>query len=209
MLNLGKMTHMPNLRVWKNLKKINITHLYLQSDDLLVIKDSKKHRHLTSLIMRDCNLREVPCLSQVRELNVPFIISSIINFDFRAGFENLERLTLSNCGLQTVPNLSHLPNLKYLDIGHNSISQMDFTHADPLKLMGLCLIGNPVEVIDINPNELPHLRSIHFGSMATRFVSSSVLERIARNQIDLSIHDEFHHSLIVPPYVLLKPLCAG
>jgi len=64
------------------------------------------------------NLRQ---LRQLAIFNTP-----IISITERLGtISNLTVLYLQNCTLTDIPNLSGIPNLQYIDIGHNQLSKVE------------------------------------------------------------------------------------
>ena len=82
---------------------------------------------LTKLTVENGPNAELSCISTLESLTEIKITDTAVSRELLeaiAALPNLEKLTLSNCGLSTVSPLSDAQKLKYLDINNNAISNL-------------------------------------------------------------------------------------
>ncbi len=95
------------------------------------------------------SLEGLSALTGLRELTVRNTLLGNTDLLVVASLPNLERLTLSGCGLSSLENLSNLHNLQYLDLSDNSIR--DFS---PMSFM------TGLTYLDMGHNAMTSLNAI-------------------------------------------------
>ena len=117
--------------------------------------------------------------------------------------QHLRHLTLKNCDLKKVPKLKIFNMLHSLDLSDNYLTTFELNSESKSQLRHLNVIGNPLERIEIDVGNLPHLEVLKCGSPATKYISIPVLERCMRN-MSLEIPPQYRGSLLLPSYDIIK-----
>ena len=119
----------------------------------------------------------------------------------RISLENVHTLILEKCGLQELPRLVGMPNLKYLSLHDNGLESIQLQHV-PL-LQTLIVTENRTEEIDVDFDSLPNLKVLAFGSDQTKFISLRILNRVVNKQLELRVPEEFRQYLLSPSWSII------
>ena len=127
--------------------------------------------YLNTLIIHDCEDKDLSVLSSLKELKSLTIHKGSINRDNLSAIgtlHHLESLTLKNCGLTSIAALSNLTKLTYLDLSGNTLRNIDI-FAGMKNLQQLYMSGNAMTdltaiaglkemtVLDVSMNSLQSL----------------------------------------------------
>ena len=117
-------------------------------------------------------------------------------------FREIQRLDLSNCNLQDsdCPDLSQLPQLTSLILKGNKIEDLESINKN--SLVELNIVDNPIKEIRWEKATFGNLKSLHFGSPETQFISHQVL---SHPLLELNIPAPNHRkALLCPLYSILE-----
>ena len=106
-------------------------------------------------------------------------------------------LDLSKCGLSLCPNIDRLEKLLTLNLNGNSIRTIDEIEKCRV-LEHLFMVGNPVQEMRSETDLFERLKTLHFGSNETKFISHKILNRVSRNELTLFVPDEYRDALLCP-----------
>ena len=118
---------------------------------------------------------------------------------FLNGFNltTVQSLVLSNCGLQKIPNLKSLVDLKSLGLHDNALYCLYMEEPFP-TVETLNITRNPLNEIDFNTKMLPNLKHLVLGSDQTNFIANRVLTLVAKGILNIDIPREFRAKLFLP-----------
>ena len=108
----------------------------------------------------------------------------------------LKEIYVDNCGLASIPNVSSLAELEFLDLRNNQIQDIG-NSVFPSSLRILLLEDNPVKCLSIDCTRLPQLKTLTCGSENAHFLSFSVVEKICGGELNVSVSHSQH--LYLPP----------
>ena len=89
---------------------------------------------------------------------------------------SIKHLNLNDCGLLTIPDLTHFKELKSLSFCSNCVTTINYEMI-PDSVTELEATGNPMEILKASYQTHCKLTSIKVGSDYLRFIPSNVLER--------------------------------
>ena len=117
---------------------------------------------------------------------------------------SLTKLNLGWSNLNELPDLTNLENLTHLDIGKNSMTSLKGLESKTLEC--LVAVGNSFPVLDFNPDKVPSLKEVSFGSEKCKCVSIEVLQKSLTRPLKLKLSDEGRQHLMIPlPNLLENP----
>ena len=107
--------------------------------------------------------------------------------------------------------LDYLPQLKYLDFRENKLTEdnLAYTFANkslkkhPLEFLDLS--GNEIEIIKLNIQSFPSLRTFICGSQQTKFISFSLLTAVSEHMV-INVPEVYRDYLLIP---IWKELAGG
>ena len=117
--------------------------------------------------------------------------------------QHLRHLKLKNCDLRNLPKLKIFDSLETLDISDNFLDTFDLYSDSETQLRHLNIDGNPLERIEIDVENLPHLEVLKCGSVSTKYISIPILERHLRG-MSLEIEQKYRASLLLPSYNVIE-----
>ena len=109
----------------------------------------------------------------------------------------LKELSLENCNLEILPDVSLLNKLEVLDVSQNRIEEVKSTFI-PKTLKKLHIQENPILCLDIDLDTL-NLDKIIFGSKSTHYISTPILRKFQETELKLVVPDQFKVHLHLPP----------
>ena len=114
----------------------------------------------------------------------------------------LHTLNLAHTGIKEVPNLNSFTLLQNLDLSHNQIK--DTVSVAHKSIQKMALHNNPIPCLNFEPDNLPEIRSVSFGSLTSRFISFPILEQVCIKQINLSVVEGFQENMLLPSNSVLN-----
>ena len=167
-------------------------------------------KNISNLKLCDCQIAHTPPLKQLNKLtNVDLSGNHIGNDLDKIGdtsskyyAQPISVLKLSNTKLKRIPDVMNLPSLKVLDVSNNHIRSLSNLESE--SLCNLNVTENECPVINLNPEKVPKLSEVMFGSTSSNFVTFSVLKRVANNQVRLIVAEKHKISVLVPPPNMLE-----
>ena len=157
-----------------------------------------------------CNLTHMPSFHHLTNLtNIDFSGNNLGNdFDRLQGVINqnktpyITKFNFSGNNLQKIPDLTTLTHLDTLNVRNNDITSLTSLENNNIKI--LKVEGNPLATLDFDPGKVPSIKKVMFGSLQTRYVNFSILQKVAMGIIELSLASEYEKSLFIPHPDLLK-----
>ena len=116
----------------------------------------------------------------------------------------LKILNLNECELSQVPDFTSLSSLHELDINKTSIKSLA-----NLKNMSLKILKaneTTFEALDFNPDKVPSLYEVSFGSPSCQFIRFSILRKVLKRTLILKLSDRYRKILLGPPPQLLDDM---
>ena len=174
-------------------------------DDLLL---SPNLTNIENMFLRNCDMRHVPSfqhLSKLARINLSGNQVDIDRFqEIIDDYENSQvtHLSLCNTNLNRIPVFSNLKHLTDLEISGNSISSLQNLENPSLKR--LVASGNQFSVLDFNPDKVPSLTDVFFGSQKCNYVSIQILQKCPTRPLKLKVSDEGRQHLMIPPPDVLE-----
>ena len=114
-------------------------------------------------------------------------------------FRKMKFFSARRCQLIKFPKLDVAVALKNLDLSENKLTSIEifsvFCHLEELNI-----IGNPIERVELDIENLPQLCKLQCGSKETKYISIPILERAANNSLQLVISELCKNSLLLPSY---------
>ena len=188
--------------------------------DFDFLLDSSTLSKVKQLNLSDCKMTYVPAFYHMDHLtHVDLSNNRLGNYfeqlqeilDRPNSFPFLSRLNLSRNDLKALPNCSNMPSLNFLDISNNDI--LSLASLESKCLSHLLVNENPLDILDFDPQKLPSLIEVTFGSEESRFVHFKIAEKASEGIINLRITSHGEQYLMFPrPQVLsnqekLRELC--
>lgn len=139
-----------------------------------VLSDLTKLPYLETLVIQDHSIDSLQFLSALTflsELDLTGSRFSSDNLSIIASVPLLQKLTLADCGLSTIAGLENAANLAYLDLGNNTVrnlepltplvnlKQIDLQHNAVTNLSALSALSN-LEKLDVSYNSLTGIAPI-------------------------------------------------
>ena len=112
-------------------------------------------------------------------------------------------LKLANCQLFSVPSTKSLACLEQVDLKNNQIKYTNLNTDFSASIVEIDLRDNPVEGFDLDQVSLPDLKSLKIGSSETKYISLSLLKRVADKSVAITISEDHAQYLVYPPGNLL------
>ena len=97
---------------------------------------------------------------------------------------SIKHLNLNDCGLLTIPDLTHFKELKSLSFCSNCVTTINY-EIIPDSVTELEVTGNPMEILKASYQTHCKLTSIKVGSDYLRFIPSNVLKRYFDGQLKI------------------------
>ena len=113
-----------------------------------------------------------------------------------SGLTHLKYLFLNECDLPEIPDLSNLKSIHTIDISNNSIQSL--ASLDNESVRTLIATGNLFHTLDFDPDRLPSLSEVAFGSKKCQFISHIILQKTLESPLTLKLSDEHAENLIIP-----------
>ena len=126
----------------------------------------KQLTNIQQLHMDNCNLQEIPDVSNLKQLAYLDVSNnSVTNWWLRSSLKipHLKTLVLNNTKLDWIPSLiTYLPLLKHLHFQDNALTDMSVFDKDTKEhpLETLDISGNEIRIIHVNRNAFPSLRKL-------------------------------------------------
>ena len=117
--------------------------------------------------------------------------------------ENVTKLFLTKCQLKSVPHLTFLKELLFVDISDNKISILEQEHL-PSSLKQLRIAGNPMKYVVIDSSKLSKLSILHCGSHKTEYISSRLVERVYHDDLEIYVPLQYEEYLNMPPSIVFS-----
>ena len=118
---------------------------------------------------------------------------------------SLTSLNLNQCQMTTLPDVRDLVSLKYLYLSGNYLSNV-FT-LEQSNLIHIDITGNPINLISIDFNRCPNLKSIKVGSKEIIGLSTVTLQRFHSGDLDIDFDEKYITKLMLPPpHLISTPL---
>ena len=186
--------------------------------DLLL--ESSTLSHVKQLNVSGCKIGYAPAFNHLDSLTHVDLSNNQLGNNFEKLQEILDRpksspfltqFNLSGNDLRAPPNCSNMPNLNSLDISSNDILSLEKLESKCLR--HLIVHGNPFHVLDFDPEKLPSLIEVTFGSAKCKFVRFRIVEKASVGKIDLRITSQGEQNLMFPrPQIMsnqekLRELC--
>ena len=111
--------------------------------------------------------------------------------------KNISEININNCQLYDLPELAQLKQLETVLTANNNICDIFTLKHDYLKTVDVS--GNPIKTLHLNFGNCPRLKTLIAGSDQLQVISTSVLRRIAKEELSLEIDDVYKRNLLVPP----------
>lgn len=166
----------------------NITNLIISDNKIKIIDDIKQFHNITLLDASNCNIVIVKeCPKYIKELDLS--CNKNINIDYLSvlkSLRHLERLNLSNCNLNYIPE--NLPiSMKCIDFDNNNISQIS-NLAYLTKLETFNIRNNKLKELNNLPNSIVEINASNnkitrIGNLIKNYIKLKKLD-ISNCEID-------------------------
>ena len=118
-----------------------------------------------------------------------------------SNLRTLTSLDISQCDLDSLPDIAHLEHLKTLVATDNNFA--DISTLKQKHLEEIDVTGNPIENTRIVFDYCPTLKKITLGSLSTHTISLNILYRIVSHDLDVVIDARYKESVLIPPLRIL------
>ena len=206
-MNQCQLTSLPQLEHLKNLDK-----LFIANNDLTELTTIKNCRlkfmdismnpiETIDVDFDQCpNVKEIKVSSEEIKSLSAGVLQKITDGDLT--ISGLTKLDMSSLGLSSVPDISNLGELKYLNIENNNIDTLH--NVKSATLAEIRATGNPIKEIDLDTTFLPSLHNLVVGSKETKYISLRILQIVREKQLNLDIPDDYLNYLVFPSKSYLK-----
>ena len=110
----------------------------------------------------------------------------------------LLKIKLSKCGLESIPNISSLSQLRILDLSDNDINELNEEFL-PTSVKRLYVDGNPIVCIKLSIARFPGLSKVRCGSKRTQYISSHLVKKAQQRGFKMTIPKKYQKYLCLPP----------
>ena len=117
--------------------------------------------------------------------------------DLLSKFTKFTHLTLSDCELQEMPDVTKLILLQDLDVRHNKITE--FKMYPNKRLTNIDITENPILGFDFDENSLSGLKYLKLGSEQTKYISLQVLQILRKGLLKIEVSKENLKHPLYPP----------
>ena len=111
--------------------------------------------------------------------------------------QNIREVSLVNCGLIVLPDMSRAFHLENVDVRDNNITEINEGFI-PFSIRKLVIEGNPIEYVKIDCHKFPDLAEICCGSKCTSYISTQIMQKIL-----VLVSENYRCFLCMPPKVVL------
>ena len=148
--------------------------------------------------LKDCKVTfRSLCLSKEDNLLEEFGMSISDCLETFECLHDLKEIYLDDCGLETVPRLSSVHQLKVVDLRLNKIANVE-TDNFPNSLKEIRLEGNPIQCLDIDCEKLQNLKSVGCGSERTHYITTPLARLAYKGKLTIDVPEEYREYLYMP-----------
>ena len=148
--------------------------------------------------LKDCRVTfRSLCLSKEDNLLEEFGMSISNCLETFECLHDLKEIYLDECGLETVPKLSSLHQLKVVDLRLNKIANVE-TENFPSSLKEIRLEGNQIQCLDIDCEKLPNLKSVGCGSEHTHYITTPLARLAYKSKLTIDVPEDCREYLYMP-----------
>ena len=143
-------------------------------------------------ILKHLNFGNIECLS-------------ISHFNMKSvPFEHLHKLTnisLKDCCLAEIPNMSAMPSLDIINVSDNNIRELS-ENVLPTSMKKVFVDGNPIQCIRLDYEKYPNLVFIQCGSQYTEYIITPLVDRVFRANLKIVVPSNYKPYFCMPPSIV-------
>ena len=164
--------------------------------------------HVVSHIHLDnCHLTSIPCLQHFSYLTDLDLSGNLIGKEldkFELVLDQLDSrsiltsINLSQNKLKRVPlGLNKLERLTVVNVCNNEIKSLQSLESSSLKT--LLAEGNLFPELDFDPDKLPVLENVSFGSSNCQYINFYILKKAITSKLCFQLKEECYRFILIPP----------
>ena len=193
---------------WEVFNKPSSIEQYLNQPEyflryIIDVKDQQKA--LTWLVESDGQaFNKEFTLSDQYQVCSAFGFAKLVKMFEHPAFKTLKRLSLDGCGLNEVPGLSNLTQLKVLNLTQNNISAIQ-QNLQLKQVEELYIDQNPVVTVDFELLQtFPSLKVLKLGAAETKFVALGLLKQCKERDVSIKVNEKYQKVLLFPSFEYMQ-----